>query len=151
MKKLLLIIGLTTALPFTRPTDFKNESQTADQEFLNTTVKAIIAGACINGFVALTRENYLPAKALLPAAVLIGAGNTLLWKLDKQDLAKNPHCGAARRKSPVLRSLVVAVGLLPVIFSESQAGEQVRKILSPVFETAWKAGEMALSGALSRV
>lgn len=151
MKKKLLIITLCLTIPAAQAMYYATtESQTADQEFGSKAIKTVLAGFCINGIAALTRDNYIPATALFPAAAIIGAGSTLLWKLDKRDLAKNPHCGAARRKSPVLKSLVVAAGLLPIIFSESQAGEHLRALLSPVYEAAWQLGESAVSTALGR-
>lgn len=154
-KTVTLLLALSTAVPTLQSVEFKpkhiNDPETTAQKFCGTTLKTIAACLCINGLASFTtKETYIPATALLPTAACIGAGKALLWHLDKHTLKQNPEYKQTIYGSLFLRGLAITAGLTPILLSESQAGEHLRAIFSPVFETAWQAGEMALSSALHR-
>ncbi len=156
MKKILFTLALCTAVSTLQSVEFKpkhiNDPETTAQKFCGTALKTIAACLCINGVASFaTKETYIPATALFPTAACIGAGKALLWHLDKRTLKQDPERKKTIYGSLFLRGLAITAGLTPILLSESQAGEHLRAIISPVYEAAWYVGETALLNTLGRV
>lgn len=133
-----LFLALTIALSISvlqAEGEYLSQPHTALVEvFLDKSDAMRLIRFCVNGIGTLIKNNYVSAKAFFSAAGIIGIGKTLLWKLDTRALKKDPQHEQAYYRSWGLNSLVVAAGLTPILFSDSQAGKHARAILSPVYE-----------------
>ena len=121
----------------------------ATEGFQTAVGKTIFASLLINTIAMCTKDNFLPMKAFVPAAVIIGIGMGTLEHLDGKDLKKNPRCGANKRNSRMLQALVVAAGLTPIILSDSQSGKMLCDTLKPAGEFLIDAGAKLLDSAIS--
>jgi hypothetical protein len=87
-------------------------------------------------------------KAFVPAAIIMGTGMGTLGYLDDQALKKNPSCGANKRNSYILNALVIAAGLTPIVLSDSQSGEMLRKVAKPAGEFLFNTGTAFLNAVV---
>jgi hypothetical protein len=117
-------------------------------EFEKAAGRTILASLLINAAAACTKDNFLPMKAFVPAAAIMGAGMGALGYLDDRALKKNPFCKSNKRNSRILQGVVVAAGLTPIVLSNSQSGKMLRDVLKPAGEYAIKAGTAFLDAVL---
>jgi UDP-N-acetylmuramyl pentapeptide phosphotransferase/UDP-N-acetylglucosamine-1-phosphate transferase len=144
IKKMTLIVTLLST-PFIQTIGRKH----AKAEFEVAVGRTILASLAINTLAMCTKDNFLPMKAFVPAAVIMGVGMGTLGYLDDRDLKKNPLCGANKRNSRILQSLVIAAGLTPIVLSDSQSGKMLRDALTPAGEYLLQAGTSLVDAVIS--
>ncbi len=144
IKKLILITALLSS-PLTQSIEPKH----GQNEFEKAAGRTILASLLINTVAACANDNLIPIKAFVPAAIIMGIGMGTLGYLDSKALKKNPTCGANKRNSRILQSIVIAAGLTPIILSDSQSGKMLRETLAPVGELLLDAGSTLLDAATS--
>ena len=153
IKKLTLIAMLVSTTPLLSGcgagfTIGGSRHQTNAREGFETAVgRTILASLAINTIAACTKDNFLPMKAFVPAAIIMGAGMGALGYLDDRNLKKNPLCKANKRNSRILQALVVAAGLTPIVLCDSQSGKIAREALKPVGEFLLSTGSAFLDAA----
>lgn len=143
LKKLTLVIALlsTTSAQTIGP-------KLARTEFQMAVGRTILASLAINTLAMCTKDNFLPMKAFVPAAVIIGVGMGTLGYLDDRALKKNPFCRANKRNSRILQALVVAAGLTPLVLSDSQSGKIMRDTLRPAGEYLLQTGTAVVDAVI---
>ena len=144
IKKLTLVATLLST-PFTQALGPKH----AKAEFEVAVGRTILASLAINTLAMCTKDNFLPMKAFVPAAVIMGVGMGTLGYLDDRDLKKNPFCGANKRNSRILQALVVAAGLTSIVLSDSQSGKILQETLKPAGEFLLKTGADFVNAVIS--
>ncbi len=117
-------------------------------EFEKAAGRTILASLAINTIAMCCKDNFLPMKAFVPAAIIMGTGMGTLGYLDDQALKKNPSCGANKRNSYILNALVIAAGLTPIVLSDSQSGEMLRKVAKPAGEFLFNTGTAFLNAVV---
>ena len=120
----------------------------ARTEFEMAAGRTILASLAINTLAMCTKDNFLPMKAFVPAAVIIGVGMGTLGHLDDRALKKNPFCRANKRNSRILQALVVAAGLAPIVLSDSQSGKFMRDALRPAGGYLLQAGTAVVDAVI---
>jgi hypothetical protein len=120
----------------------------AKTEFEIASGRVIFTSLAINTLAMCTKDNFLPMKAFVPAAIIMGAGMAGLSYLDDRALKKNPFCKANKRNSRILQAVVIAAGLTPIVLCNSQSGKMLRDTLKPAGEFLIKTGTAVLDAAL---
>ncbi len=144
LKKMTLVIALLST-PFTQTIGPKH----GFNEFEKAAGRTILASLLINTLAMCTKDNFLPMKAFVPAAVIMGAGMGALGYLDDRALKKNPRCGSNKRNSRFLQALVITAGLTPIVLSKSESGKMLRETLKPAGEYLLQAGTALIDSALT--
>ncbi len=145
IKKLTLVIALlsTTCTHTIGP-----KQELGLKEFQSAVGNTVLASLLINTIAACTKDGFIPMKAFVPAAVIMGVGMGTLGYLDGRALKKDPKCGTNKRNSRILQAVVVAAGLTPIVLSDSQSGKMAREALKPAGEYLLKAGTAVLDAIL---
>lgn len=128
IKKLTLIAALlSTAVAQTGEQNPETPLKTARNEATKTIL------ACVGINAMARQDNFIPMKAFLPAAAIIGIGMGTFKYFNDRALKKHPQRKISTGTTMLLKSLVVAAGIAPIIYSDCAAVHKAQVALMPIF------------------